>query len=58
MGYNERLEYCFKQMQPFGYTAEEIDGAARRMMLTGLLVYPDVDYEENMDDGTPACFIS
>ena len=42
MGYNERLEYCFKQMQPFGYTAEEIDGAARQMLLTGRLVYPSV----------------
>jgi len=58
MGYNERLEYCYEQMSRFGYTQSEVEAAARRMMLTGLLVYPDVDYEENMDDGTPACFIS
>ena len=44
MGYIERLEYCFKQMQPFGYTAEEIDGAARQMLLTGRLVYPSVPH--------------
>ena len=46
MGYNERLGYCFKQMQPFGYTAEEIDGAARQMLLTGRLVYPSVPYDQ------------
>ena len=45
MGYNERLEYCYEQMSRFGYTQSEVEAAARQMMLTGLLVYPDVDYE-------------
>ena len=45
MGYNERLGYCYEQMSRFGYYQSEVEAAARRMMLTGLLVYPDVDYE-------------
>ena len=49
MGYNERLEYCYEQMSRFGYTQSEVEAAARRMMLTGRLVYPDVTYEESSE---------